>query len=98
MAPCGAVRECKPVDNCAHQTESKGSPSRFKPRGLNKRLEFRAGGVMHEIENLQDSAEHCFELASAQNFLEEDVASEAFELLTANEYDGVLAHGLGVTL
>ena len=53
---------------------------------------------MHEIENLQDSAEHCFELASAQNFLEEDVASQAFELLTANEYDGVLAHGLGVSL
>ena len=53
---------------------------------------------MHEIENLQGSAEHCFELASAQNFLEEDVALEAFELLTANEYDGVLAHGFGVSL
>ena len=53
---------------------------------------------MHEIENLQDSAEHCFELASAQNFLEEDVALQAFEMLTANEYDGVLAHGLGVSL
>ena len=53
---------------------------------------------MHEIENFQDSAEHCFELAGSQNFLEEDIASEAFELLTANEYDCVLAHGLGVSL
>ena len=53
---------------------------------------------MHEIENLQDSAELCFELASALNFLEEDIASEAFELLTANQYDSVLAHGLGVSL
>jgi CMP-N-acetylneuraminic acid synthetase len=53
---------------------------------------------MHEIENLQDSAEHCFELASAQSFLEEDVALEAFELLTANQYDYLLAHGLGVSL
>ena len=53
---------------------------------------------MHEIENLQDSAQHCFELASSQNLLEEDVALEAFELLTANEYDCVLAHGLGVSL
>ena len=53
---------------------------------------------MPEIENFQESAEHCFELASSQNFLEEDVALEAFELLTANEYDCVLAHGLGVSL
>ncbi len=53
---------------------------------------------MHEIENLQDSAAHCFGLASSQNFLEEDVALEAFDLLTANEYDCVLAHGLGVSL
>jgi hypothetical protein len=53
---------------------------------------------MHEIENLQDSAEHCFELASSHNFMEEDVALEAFDLLTANEYDCVLAHGLGVSL
>jgi hypothetical protein len=56
------------------------------------------GDVMPEIENLTNSAEHCFELASSQNFLEEDVALEAFEMLTANEYDGVLAHGLGVSL
>ena len=53
---------------------------------------------MHEIENLQDSAEHCFELASAQSFLEEDVAVEAFELLTTNNHDGILAHALGVSL
>ena len=53
---------------------------------------------MPEIENFQDSAEHCFELAKRADFLEEDIASEAFELLTANEYDGVLAHGLGVSL
>jgi hypothetical protein len=53
---------------------------------------------MPEIENLNDSAEHCFELASSSNFLEEDVGLEAFELLTANEYDCVLAHGLGVGL
>jgi len=53
---------------------------------------------MHKIEDFQESAEHCFELASAQNLLEEDVAAQAFELLTANEYDGVLAHGLGVSL
>ena len=35
---------------------------------------------MHEIENLQDPAEHCFELATSQNFLEEDLALEAFKL------------------
>jgi hypothetical protein len=66
--------------------------------GLNKRLEFRGGGVMPEIENLKDSAERCFELASSSNFLEEDVALEVFELLTANNYDGILAHALGVSL
>jgi hypothetical protein len=65
---------------------------------LNNRLEFRGGGVMPEIENLKNSAERCFELASSSNFLEEDVALEAFELLIANEYDCVLAHGLGVSL
>ena len=53
---------------------------------------------MPEIENLKNSRERCFELASSSNFLEEDVALEAFELLTANEYDCVLAHGLGVSL
>jgi hypothetical protein len=53
---------------------------------------------MPEIENLKNSAERYFKLASPSNFLEEDVALEAFELLTANEYDCVLAHGLGVSL
>jgi CMP-N-acetylneuraminic acid synthetase len=53
---------------------------------------------MPEIENFQDSAERCFKLASASNLLEGDVAVEAFELLTANQYDCVSAHGLGVSL
>ena len=53
---------------------------------------------MRETENFQDSAEHCFELAKSSDFLEEDIALEAFELLTANRYDCVLAHGLGVSL
>ena len=53
---------------------------------------------MPEIENFQDSAEHCFELAKVSDFLEEDIASEAFELLTANNYDRILAHALGVSL
>jgi len=53
---------------------------------------------MPEIENFQDSAQHCFELAKSRDVLEDDVALEAFELLTANEYDCVLAHGLGVSL
>jgi hypothetical protein len=53
---------------------------------------------MREIENFQDSAEHCFEVARSTDFLEEDVALEAFELLTANDYDPILAHGVGVSL
>ena len=53
---------------------------------------------MPEIEDFKSRAEHCFELASANNFLEEEVALEAFELLITNEYDCVLAHGLGVRL
>ena len=53
---------------------------------------------MPEIENFQDSAEHCFEVASASNLLEVDVALKAFELLTANQHDCVSAHGLGVSL
>ena len=65
---------------------------------LNKRLKFRGGGVMPEIENFQESAKHCFELARSSNFLGEDVALEAFELLTANQCDCVSAHGLGVSL
>ena len=53
---------------------------------------------MPEIENLKNSVERCFELASSSNSLEEDVALEAFEFLTANNYDGILAHALGVSL
>ena len=53
---------------------------------------------MPEIENLKNSAERCSELASSSNFLGEDVALEAFELLTANSHDGILAHALGVSL
>ena len=53
---------------------------------------------MPEIENLKDSAERCLELASSSNFLEEDVALEVFELFTTNNYDGILAHALGVSL
>ena len=47
---------------------------------------------MPEIENFQESAQHCFELAKASDFLEEDIALEAFELLTTNNYDGMTAH------
>lgn len=53
---------------------------------------------MAETQNLQDSAEHCFGLAKSSDFLEEDIALEAFELLTANNHDGILAHALGVSL
>jgi hypothetical protein len=53
---------------------------------------------MPEIENFQDSAEHCFELARRADSLEADIALEAFELLTANNYDLILAHALGVRL
>ena len=53
---------------------------------------------MPEIENFQDSVQHCFDLARSSDFLEEDVALEAFEFLTANNYDGILAHALGVRL
>ena len=56
------------------------------------------GGVMPETENLKNWGERCFEPASSSNFLEEDVALEVFDLLAANEYDCVLAHGLGVSL
>jgi hypothetical protein len=65
---------------------------------LNKRLEFRGGGVMPEVENFHESAQHCFEVAKWSDFLKEDMALQAFELLTANSYDGILAHALGVSL
>lgn len=53
---------------------------------------------MPEIENFRDSVQHCFELAASSDLLEEDIALEAFELLTANQYDCILAHALGVSL
>ena len=53
---------------------------------------------MPEIGNFQDSAQHCFELAKSSAFLEEDIALEAFELLTADNYDRMLAYALGVSL
>jgi len=53
---------------------------------------------MPEIENFQESVQHCFELAASSDFLEEDIALEAFELLTTNNYDCILAHGMGVSL
>ena len=53
---------------------------------------------MPEIQSFQDYAEHCFELAKSSDFLEKDIALEAFELLTANDYDRISAHALGVSL
>ena len=53
---------------------------------------------MLEIESFQDSAQHCFELAKRIDVLEEDIALEAFELLTTNNYDRMSAHALGVSL
>jgi hypothetical protein len=59
---------------------------------------YKIGGTMPGIENFQDSAQHYFELAKSSDFLEEDIASQAFELLTANSYDSIEAHALGVRL
>ena len=53
---------------------------------------------MPEIENFQVGAEYCFELAKLSDLLEEDIALEAFELLTTNNHDQILAHALGVSL
>jgi len=53
---------------------------------------------MPEVENFQESAEHCFELAKKIDLLEEDIALDAFELLTANDIDRMSAHALGVRL
>jgi hypothetical protein len=53
---------------------------------------------MPEIENFQESVQHCFQLAKSGDSLEEDIALEAFELLTTNNYDSILAHALGVSL
>ena len=53
---------------------------------------------MTDIESFTDSAQHCFELAKRADLLEEDIALEAFELLTTNNYDGLSAHALSVSL
>ena len=53
---------------------------------------------MPEVENFHESAQHCFELAKSSDFLEEDIALEAFELLMANSCDPILAHAMGVSL
>jgi hypothetical protein len=53
---------------------------------------------MPEIKNFQESVQPCFQLAKSSDFLEEDIALEAFEMLTTNNYDSILAHALGVSL
>jgi len=53
---------------------------------------------MPEIENFQESVKHCFDVAKASDFLEQDIALEAFDLLIANNYDRISAHALGVSL
>lgn len=53
---------------------------------------------MPEIENFQEYAQHCFDVAKSSDFPEEDIALEAFELLTTNNYDHFAAHALGVSL
>jgi len=53
---------------------------------------------MAQVENFQKSAQYCFDLATASGLSEEDIAIEAFELLTANDHDSMLAHALGVSL
>jgi len=57
---------------------------------------FPIGGVMPEVENFYESAQRCFEVAN--DFLEEDIVLEAFELLTTNNCDPIVAHALGVSL
>jgi hypothetical protein len=59
---------------------------------------YRTGGIMPEIKSFQCFAEHYFEIARSNDFLEKDIALEAFQLLTANDYDRISAHALGVRL
>ena len=61
-------------------------------------VEYRMGGTMPNVEHFQDSAQHCFELARLNDFLEDEAALEAFDLMTANDCDRILAHALGVSL
>ena len=53
---------------------------------------------MREIETFQDSAQHYFEVAKQSEVLDDEIALEAFELLTGNDYDHMSAHALGVRL
>ncbi len=53
---------------------------------------------MPEIENFQEAAHQCFELAKTLGLVEQDIALEAFEMLVGNEYDHMSAHALGVRL
>ena len=79
-------------------TELQGSDSKFEPRVEQEHEIPRVGGTMPEIKNFQDSVQHCLQLAKSSDFMEEDIALEAFELLTTNQYDGIIAHALGVSL
>jgi hypothetical protein len=69
-----------------------------KTKMLKKSLSSGIGDGMPEIDNLQETVQHCFELARWSKLLEEDIALEAFELLTANDHDQILEHALGVSL
>ena len=62
------------------------------------------GGTVPNVENFYQSAQHCFEVAKSSgflkpsDFLEQDIALEAFELLTTSNFDQISAHALGVSL
>ena len=59
---------------------------------------------MPNVENFYQSAQHCFEVAKSSgflkpsDFLEQDIALEAFELLATSSFDQISAHALGVSL
>jgi hypothetical protein len=53
---------------------------------------------MPDVEDFQAYSEYCFEVTNRIGLVENDAALEAFELLTANPYDSVCAHALGVSL
>lgn len=62
------------------------------------------GVTVPNVENFYQSAQHCFEVAKSSgflkpsDFLEQDIALEAFELLTTSSFDQISAHALGVSL
>jgi hypothetical protein len=53
----------------------------FKPHAnrLNENVSWEEGN-MTQVENLQKSAQHCFDLAIASGLLDDDIAVEAFDL------------------